>query len=197
MIDCVFRTTGCMLAGNGVRPQERHRGRSAWRRSRKGSLRLAWMVCAFRVARCSHSVALTRHRFVLVTSSHGIWPRLPEGNGVGGRLGGGDRGDRMQSRSRTFTHVSSICSWWGYPVSYASHSSSYVFHPVILDSCLHFALYPTIAQPASQDSLFLPRRLKRFTYHKSPPTEGPIYSHFKLVDWAPGLFSPPERCCVR
>lgn len=49
-------------------------------------------------------------------------------------------------------------------------------------------MYHTIAQPTSKDSLYLPRRLKRFTYHRPPPIEGSIYSHLKLVDWTPGLF---------
>lgn len=61
-----------------------------------------------------------------------------------------------------------------------------MFHPVLLDACLHFTLHPDIAQPMNPETTFLPRKLQRLAVYALPTYDGPIFSHVKLVDWTPG-----------
>lgn len=74
-------------------------------------------------------------------------------------------------------------------VNLCPSDSHYKFHPVLLDACLHFVLHPDIAQPPNKETLFLPSRLRRFTFYSSPPRNEPIFSHVKMIDWSPRTLS--------
>lgn len=86
------------------------------------------------------------------------------------------------------TQVPSFSLPFGNQSNPDSSEAAYKFHPILLDASIHFVFHPDIAQPSNKDTFFLPNKLARFTFRKSPTYDGPIFSHVKLVDWTPGIF---------
>ena len=65
-------------------------------------------------------------------------------------------------------------------------ASDYVFNPVLLDACFHYALHPTIAQATDDRSIFLPSKLRKFAFYAAPGPGSLVYSHYVLREWTPG-----------
>ncbi|KAF9650882.1 hypothetical protein BDM02DRAFT_3185038 [Thelephora ganbajun] len=64
-------------------------------------------------------------------------------------------------------------------------ASDYVFNPVLLDACFHYALHPAIAQTANNRSIFLPAKLRKFVFYAAPKPGSLVYSHYVLREWTP------------
>jgi len=67
-------------------------------------------------------------------------------------------------------------------------ASDYVFNPVMLDACFHYALHPTISQATDDRSIFLPSKLRKFVFYAAPKPGSLVYSHYVLREWTPGWY---------
>lgn len=63
----------------------------------------------------------------------------------------------------------------------------YVFHPAVLDACLHGVIHPDMTTNVGLTSYFLPSHIEAvFLY--TPLIEHEVYSHVVLRQWNPGSY---------
>ena len=56
----------------------------------------------------------------------------------------------------------------------------------MLDACFHYVLHPAILQVTDNRSIFLPSKLRKFSFYAAPKPGSLVYSHYILREWTPG-----------
>lgn len=57
---------------------------------------------------------------------------------------------------------------------------------MVLDAALHSAAHADIVQNPEPHALFLPSKLRQFTFYQALKAGERVFSHLKLRDWTPG-----------
>ncbi|KAJ7686126.1 hypothetical protein B0H17DRAFT_1332956 [Mycena rosella] len=64
-------------------------------------------------------------------------------------------------------------------------SAGYVFHPAIMNACLHLLLHTDVSKEYSKDITYLPSRLEHFILYRRKYGAGNWFSHVSLRQWTP------------